>query len=289
MGFSESISIGAFTFFTIEAERAYGAGPELPRLHVVLQGKTPSDAMVCDELHLHGSLKLGPRVLGVGSVSRANLGSVQQLIEVVVPLGPPAMGALIAHPVPDTVELALDFSGTMTAHHTGEKPVLGFHLPMEAHERRTVPVQINDLRLQIPRSDWYVKVLQPTGIAEYILMEVRVPLGDIGQKQRKAATLVAEADRCLASGDAPGAFFRCRAAMETLAGFPAQIYDGVPDTLKRARINALAKAIGEYLHAGRHVAKEGPREGEFDVDHRDAQFAIGITKCLLAYTSQVVA
>jgi hypothetical protein len=70
--------------------------------------------------------------------------------------------------------------------------------------------------------------------------------------------------------------------METLIGFPTGVYTAVPDGLKSKRINAVAKAIGDYLHAGRHVAKDGPREGEFDVDHRDAQFALALTKSLLA-------
>jgi len=60
-----------------------------------------------------------------------------------------------------------------------------------------------------------------------------------------------------------------------------------PRTLRRAKINALAKALGDYLHSGRHVAPGGQQQGDFPVDHRDAAYVLGSTRLLIAYTSQI--
>jgi transposase-like protein len=47
------------------------------------------------------------------------------------------------------------------------------------------------------------------------------------------------------------------------------------------------RAVGDQL--GRHTADEGPREGEFAIDHADAAFALNLAKLLLAQTARVLA
>lgn len=156
-------------------------------------------------MHLHGRLKLGSRLLGIGSVSRADFRDVDQQLELIIPLGREAMAALVAHQVADTVEVALDLSGTMTVRHEGGPEVAGVYMPMAEGVPRSATVQVTDLRLTIARSDWYKTVLQPTGVAQFILMEVKVPLDGLGEGYRKAVSLVSEADRAwvLATCQAP--------------------------------------------------------------------------------------
>ncbi len=57
---------------------------------------------------------------------------------------------------------------------------------------------------------------------------------------------------------------------------------------KRQKIDALLDQTGKYFHAGRHVSKTGPQQGEFPVDHRDAEFALALAKFFLAYIAKLL-
>jgi hypothetical protein len=61
------------------------------------------------------------------------------------------------------------------------------------------------------------------------------------------------------------------------------------DEEKRKHLDTLLVAARNYLHAGRHVSKTGTRVGEFDVDHRDAEFALGVTKMAISYVARLLA
>src|SRR5207253_1333849 len=54
-----------------------------------------------------------------------------------------------------------------------------------------------ELRLQVPRSDWFTQVLQPLGLEQYVPIEIRIPAGPFGQEFAQALAHVVEAERAL--------------------------------------------------------------------------------------------
>jgi hypothetical protein len=57
---------------------------------------------------------------------------------------------------------------------------------------------------------------------------------------------------------------------------------------KRDHLNIVLKNTKDFMHAGRHVSKQGQRIGEFDVDRRDADFALAQTKIWLVYIARLL-
>lgn len=137
------------------------------------------------------------------------------------------------------------------------------------------------LNVRVSRSDWIRDVLTPTAYGDYVINEIRVPRGSVATQWRSAAERLQDADELLVLGRHAEALFQCRAALETLPGSPKRIFDFVEDEAKRTTIDELTRQLVRFLHLGRHV-KTG--EG-FAVDHRDAQFAVYVTKTLLSYAS----
>jgi hypothetical protein len=93
-----------------------------------------------------------------------------------------------------------------------------------------------------------------------------------------------DAAHALSLGDPPTVFGYCRAAIDALPGNKIQIFDAMPQGKKRDAINDLTKAIGQYLHSGRHVVPNagGNIAGDLPVDQRDAALALNMTKLLLS-------
>lgn len=52
----------------------------------------------------------------------------------------------------------------------------------------------------------------------------------------------------------------------------------------------LLKQAKSYFNSGRHVSKsDSSQEGSFPVDHRDAEFALYLSRIFLAYTVKLLA
>jgi hypothetical protein len=70
-----------------------------------------------------------------------------------------------------------------------------------------------------------------------------------------------------------------------MEGAPQHIFDKIQDDRKRKVVDDLVKQCIDYFHLGRHVSKTGPDQGDFPIDHRDAEFALGLAKMLLSYSA----
>jgi hypothetical protein len=105
---------------------------------------------------------------------------------------------------------------------------------------------------------------------------------------RQAANHVRAAERALREGQDSQVFLTCRAAIEPLPGAPKGIFANLEYARERNTLDAMVLAAGNYFHLGRHAADEGPRQGEFPVDHGDAAFALNLAKLLLAHTARVL-
>lgn len=142
--------------------------------------------------------------------------------------------------------------------------------------------------LNVPRSDWFTKVLQPTRHTDFLYMEVAIPRGPEADRWAKALVHLGEAEKAFAMGDDPGVFSKLRAVFEALPGANKNIFDALPPNT-RNEIDALAKAFVTYLHHGRHVATAGPNSGEFPVGRLDADLALSISQVILSYASRALA
>ncbi len=57
---------------------------------------------------------------------------------------------------------------------------------------------------------------------------------------------------------------------------------------KRSAIKSIFDDMRRFFNKGRHVEMSGVDAGEFPVDHRDAEFAIYLTKSFISYLAKLV-
>jgi DNA polymerase III delta prime subunit len=105
---------------------------------------------------------------------------------------------------------------------------------------------------------------------------------------RKAANHLQAAERALREGHDAQVFLNCKGAFESLPGAPQNIFENLESKEEREKLDRLMRDAGNFFHLGRHTADEGPRQGEFAVDHADASFALNLAKLLLAQTARVL-
>jgi hypothetical protein len=187
------------------------------------------------------------------------------------------------------IQFTLQFSGATFARDDRPKEKWQGGAPgMESGKWFFAPIQEVNLVIGVARSDWLKNVLEPVGFGNYTLMEMPVPAVPDRKRWENALTHLTHAEQQFALGNDPGVFQDCRAMIESLEGYPKQIFATLGDEEKRKKVDALLEQAGKYFHAGRHVSKAGPQEGEFSVDHRDAEFALALAKFFLAYIAKLV-
>jgi hypothetical protein len=146
------------------------------------------------------------------------------------------------------------------------------------------------LRVRVPRSDWFTQVLQSLGTDRYIPTEIRIPSGGLGVDFVAAVARLRNAEQQFFTGMDSEVFHHCRGAVDALPGAKKSIFAAVRNKDKGDAMDELTKALGVFLHQGRHVEPSGAEQaGEFPVDHRDAAFALYSTRLLVAYASQLLA
>jgi len=145
--------------------------------------------------------------------------------------------------------------------------------------------------LQVPRADWYERVLAQTRNEQYRYLEIALPKADkaLGGEWMSALNHLDQAEQAYAAGDDPAVFLYLRGALDSLPGSKRNILDGISEAGKREDLDALLKKAGEFLHNGRHVGVDGTRQGTFPVDHIDAAFAIDLMRVLLSHLSLMLA
>ncbi len=141
-------------------------------------------------------------------------------------------------------------------------------------------IQQTPLSIYVPRSDWLKDVLEPIGVGNYVFSEIRVPKVPDRERSEKALKHLRDAEEQFRLGNDPGVFQSCRAVFEegVLERAPKNIFAAVADEEKRKRGDQLLKEAVAYFHSGRHPSRTGPSQGEFPVDHRDAEFALSLLK-----------
>jgi hypothetical protein len=142
-------------------------------------------------------------------------------------------------------------------------------------------------RLTVSRSDWFSNVLAPTQNQDYVFAEIAIPRGVANKQWTIVLEHLTDAEKAFTIGDYPGVFSKLRGAYEALPGYPKAIFGDLPEPRRREWDN-LAKGIGDYLHFGRHVARDGDDAGRFAVTHLDAACALELAKVLLSHISRVL-
>jgi len=141
--------------------------------------------------------------------------------------------------------------------------------------------------LEIPRTEWYERVLAQTRNEQYRYLEIALPKDDkaLGEEWMSAVNHLGQAEQAYAAGDDPAVFSYLYGALSSLPGAKQKILAGISDSNKRKQLDELLKKAKEFLHAGRHVSNEGTEQGTIPVDHLDAAFAIDLMRVLLSHLS----
>ncbi len=265
-----------------------------PRLTFGFQAKTQHEAIQARILQLDASLTIANdyEVLGYGSVQ--DVGKVirhrETQLFVDVHVGREAIEYIHERFRQSTASLVLRFDGLLLVRddRPSTEPGRQGELPRdEWHYAPLDPIR-NNAWITLHKSEWLDRVLQPLGFGQHILLDIPVPAVPEQDRYQKALARLRAADEQFARGDDPAVFASCYAAFEGLEGFPKRIFDAIEDEGKRRKVDELLKQTNAYFHAGRHVSKSGPQQGEFPVDHRDAEFALAQAKLLLSYIAKLL-
>jgi hypothetical protein len=263
-----------------------------PRLFIQLHVQTLGEKRR-GELHvLKVKLKYSNEELAEGLMTGVTIGSFEHQAQLEIPIERAALQYITDNASGDRIDLALEFSGwaRVKREPTDNDPATHMEYP-EPGEWGFITVgegQQAILPIQIARSDWFTRVMEPVGTLSYVVTEIPMPKGAaIGQLQQTLNHL-REAESKYATGDDAEVFFRCRAAVEALPGAPKNVFDALTDRDEAECMDALMKEAVDYLHRGRHTVREGEQRGAFPVDHGDACFALAMTRLLVAQTSRLL-
>lgn len=276
------------TWVRLDPEAVHGRGMVAPRLAFQFKGRTAREKMDVQIHFMHGELMVGEERLGQGTLTGAHLAPTGYQFELEVPVSRAALECIDRVLTGGAIDVALRLSGWLRARDRNEDNPRYASQPQPGEWVFENFGQARDtqLRFQIPRSEWFSKVLEPIGTTEYICTEIAVPRAD--SDLRQAANHLKDAERALREGHDPQVFLHCRGALESLPGAPQEVFDNLESEQQKKRLDALMRSAGGYFHLGRHTAEDGPREGEFAVDHADAAFALNLAKLLLAQTARVL-
>lgn len=140
---------------------------------------------------------------------------------------------------------------------------------------------------QISKLDWLKYVLEPMKYADFALLEFPIPAISDRERWKAALQHIEDAEKQYRSGNDPGVFSRCYAVYEVMKPIEAPLAS-VKSEDKREAIKKMLDGTRRFLNQGRHVERNGADAGEFPVDHRDAEFALCLTKASIAYSAKVV-
>jgi hypothetical protein len=289
---SSTISLGHHhhAFVNAEAVDAVSAmGSLIPRLSIKLKLRTPRERIEAEIHYLRMQVKFANELIGEGSAAGEYVNSIERRLSVEVPITRAALDFVNEQLVGDQVELHLGLQGWMRIRYELDQGEQAYAPGPGQWWFTTFGVQsIAELLLQVPRSEWFKRVLEPIGNHEYLLTEIHLLKGGIGASLGASYKQLREAERHYASGNDPSVFFYCKGAIEALPGWPSNIFDSVIDRTQAERLSALVKSAKDYFDHGRHIAQEGAWQGDFPVDHREALFALNLSKVLLAQTATVL-
>ncbi len=141
--------------------------------------------------------------------------------------------------------------------------------------------------IEVPRSAWVNEVLQPVGTLSYICMELPIPPLPAAGLWPKALEHLSRAEARDHEGADPDVLRSCHDALAALSpSNPKAIVPAMADEAKREKLDAVLQAFRSFLQSGRHPQPSRTQAGGYDVDHRDALFALAMTKVWLTYLAR---
>jgi hypothetical protein len=91
-------------------------------------------------------------------------------------------------------------------------------------------------------------------------------------------------------GNDPDVLRYCHDALQAVSpSNPKGIVPAIADDAKRQQLDEALHHFRDFLQNGRHPQKTGANAGRYDVDHRDAQFALAMRKVWLVYIARLLA
>ncbi|MER7418070.1 hypothetical protein ABT346_15030 [Micromonospora peucetia] len=269
------------------------AGGPLPQIWLPIEARLLLPDLQGEILRLSCEARLGDVLIGRGELGPiTGLSTNDYPTPVAVTCSTEAL-ALLIDPPPGRVNLALDFAGLLRLRRQGAGSAAtwrGVEQPDEWHLLTADANHLNTLEMSFARSDWYEQVVERLGLGGYLIAKLALPAPSAVPAWGAARSHLEEAGRALTSGSPPATFGRCRAAIDALPGDKTKIFAAMPEGKKRDEIDALTRAIGKYIHSGRHVVPDagGEQAGDFPVDQRDAVFAYNLTALLLSHIAGLV-
>ncbi len=271
----------------------FARGHVRPRLHITLHAKTPREKRFVDIHVLRGLLLFENEQIAEGFVTGASLNYNERPLSLELPISREALQYVTDRVVGDRIDFILELSGWMEVRRevTADDPTYTAEYPTPG-ERGFITVGgggRGQVRFQVPRSEWFTQVLDPVGTLSYVVTEIPLPKGTLTTTFQPVLNHLRAAEQAYATGNDPSVFLNCRAALEALhPGSPKETFAALADPDHGERMNALMKESVDYLHRGRHTQKEGEQRGAFPVDHGDAQFALALTRLLVAQSARLL-
>jgi hypothetical protein len=262
-----------------------------PRLLLVFHAETPNERTQVEFHDLRARVTFEDELLGETRVAGDHIRSHGTSVSLDVPTSHRLLGFVTDRLGPNAaVALNVEWDGILKVLWQPNESDMRFQGEPEPGVWTEIAVDGANHKqyVAIPRSEWYSRVVAPLGSIDIVFTEIAVPKGPLGDQWKAANALLAKAEQAYATGDDPAVFLHLRGAIDALPGAKKAIFDDLPEP-KRSYVNELAKALGSYLHSGRHVAELAAGEAGFPVDHIDARFAMNLTRVLLSYTSVALA
>lgn len=266
-------------------------GP-VPQITIPLEARAADRDIQIELLRLSFGLKIGKLLVGQGELGPYRLTGTDYTYLPATATCPQAALPYLVNPEPPQgrITLTLGFKGLVRYRHDckdSDGRAQGLGDPGVWHIESIGINSAQDLDVQVARSDWYEQVVANLGIGSYIITPLYLPYGL--PSWQAALGHLDDAARAIVQPSPPGVFGACRAAIDALPGDKTAIFTSMPEGKKRDAVDELTKAIGKYIHSGRHVVPNGDEQqaGEFPVDQRDALFAQNLTKLLLSHIASV--
>jgi hypothetical protein len=270
------------------------SGGPLPQILLPLEARLLRQDLRGEILRLAFDVKLGDVLVGQGELGPLTGLSTGDYNFSAAATCPREAVSLLLDPPPGRVNLTLNFAGLLRLRHAATEPATikwrEIEEPDVWHVLTVGANQVHQLDMSFARSDWYDQVVDRMGLGSYLIASLRMPDASSVPSWNTARSHLDEARRALTSGLSPAAFGRCRAAIDALPGDKTKIFEAMPEGKRRDEIDALTRAIGKYIHSGRHVVPDsgGEHAGEFPVNQRDAVFAYNLTSLLLSHIAGLV-
>lgn len=279
----------ATNWVNLRFERCYALPGIRPRLVIAYEARLPDETFKVDVDYLKAAVFVAEQFVGTGFIPGRSISRHGTTLEVEVPVSLRDLNLMHGHLTSDAIGIQIEFEGLMRVWHDSDH-VAGFAGSPTRGEWTALPVgtsrQARD-SFQVARSDWVTRVMQAAGAGEYILSELRIPLDQLRGPWRLAAEGLKAAETQFFLGNDPEVFFRARAAFEALPGHPKEIFSFLQDEEKGKRLDDVFRAVVSYLHHGRHIATAQGGERVFPVTHADAEFALNLSKLLLAHLASL--